>query len=457
MFLIMRSFTRATAILLLFIGAISTGCQTEPEEIELTYLDSALNDLLAVSSNGIGASHYRLPQSDDFANIPQDPNNPISPSKVELGRMLFHETVIGNEAKNASGMGTYSCASCHHAAGGFQACLPQGLGDGGVGFGTTGEGRFHSADYALEDIDVQPVRTPSALNIAYQSNVLWNGQFGANGVNVGTESKWTPETPIAKNFLGFDGAEIQAIAGLDVHRMLVDTSLTNQYPVYEELFNEAFADFPEEERVSNITAGLAIAAYERTLLPNQAPFQRWLNGDHSAMSQDQKVGAILFFGKGKCSSCHDGPALSSMEFHALGMNDLHLSPEAINVEADNEARLGRASFTKNPMDRFKFKVPQLYNLKDSPFYGHGASFTSVKDVIDYKNNAEAENPNVSSTQLADDFEPLFLTDEEVAKMADFIDNALRDGHLDRFNPESLPSGQCFPNNDEVSKEDMGCE
>jgi len=134
---------------------------------------------------------------------------------------------------------------------------------------------------------------------------------------------------------------------------------------------------------------MAIAAYERTILSNQAPWQDWLRGNTSAMSDSEKRGAIAFFGKAECGSCHNGPALNSMSFHALGMEDL----TGADVVNGNDNDLGRGGFTQNPEETDKCKTPQLYNLKDSPFYGHGGNFNSVREVIEYKNNAVPQNIN----------------------------------------------------------------
>lgn len=107
-------------------------------------------------------------------------------------------------------------------------------------------------------------------------------------------------------------------------------------------------------------------------------------------------------------------------------------------------------------DKYKFKPPQLYNLTDSPFFGHGSSFRSVRDVVEYKNKGMKENPNVPDSQLAEQFRPLNLTDEEVDDIAAFIEKALRDPNLLRYQPLSIRSGNCFPNNDPQSRMDLGC-
>src|SRR5690606_35604588 len=113
-----------------------------------------------------------------------------------------------------------------------------------------------------------------------------------------------------------------------------------------------------EERYTAVTAGLAIAAYERTVLADQAPFQRWIRGNDQAMTENEKMGAILFFSKAGCYTCHNGPSLAKMEFHAMGMDDLHNCPEPTFRSGPQEsANLGRGSFTGNPADNYRFKTP----------------------------------------------------------------------------------------------------
>ena len=417
--------------------------------------DIELIDLL--EANGLSLEGLKMPASNDFDSIPQDPNNPITTEKVLLGRFLFHETALGINPKDGVALQTYSCASCHNASAGFQAGTIQGIGDGGAGFGEKGEGRIMHPDYNSTMVDVQPLRSPSALNIGYQKNVLWNGQFGATGVNAGTESQWTEDTPKEVNNLGFEGVETQAIAGLTVHRLDLDNNFI-QNTAYKTLFDAAFPEVAPIERYTIKNAGLAIAAYERTILSNQAPFQKWLQGNSRAMTLNQKEGAVLFFGKANCVDCHNSPALNDMNFYALGMKDLNQETEMPihNLIPNDPANLGRGSFTGNPDDNFKFKTPQLYNLKDSPFYGHGGSFRSIVDVIRYKNAGSPENSTVPEGGLAEGFKPLGLSDEEIVQIKDFIESGLYDPNLRRYQPSNLPSGFCTPNNDPASKSDLDC-
>lgn len=446
-------------LLAMVVTSITTSCRKKEDSPivgEQNDYDAILRSALVDASGGEGMNYFILPESDQYSLIPQDPLNPITNAKVELGKLLFHETGIALDPKYENdGMETFSCASCHHAQGGFQANKMQGIGDGGMGFGVNGEGRDPNPIYSIDSIDVQPIRTPTAMNGAYQSVMLWNGQFGATGMNEGTESQWPMGTPIFNNMFGLEGLETQAIAGLTVHRMRVDEDVCEDIAFYEDLFDIAFSDWPEETRYSARTAGMAIAAYERVLLANQAPWQDYLRGNNNALSDSEKRGATLFFSKAECGSCHSGPALNSMSFHALGMNNLE-GPGVFRTSPSDNENLGRGGFTGNADDDYKFKTPQLYNLKDSPFFGHGGNFSSVREVVEYKNLGIAENPTVPASQLAEEFHPLNLTDQEITDLVNFIEYSLYDANLMRYVPSDLPSGNCFPNNDAISIIDQGC-
>lgn len=447
-FEMMRNLATFVAVMLLL-----TSCLDDTPKRNL---DSELIQAIYNASDGKGLTFYQFPNIKDYSIIPQDPNNPITASKVELGMQLFHETAFAlNGNFGELSKQTYSCASCHNSGAGFQSGLKQGIADGGMGIGLSGEGRLHNPDCDPDSIDTQPVRVPSNMNKAYQPNVLWNGAFGATAVNEGTEHLWSEDDPTKVNFLGYEGLESQAIAGLEVHRMEYSEELISEFG-YKDLFDEAFPNLEPERRYSFEGAGLAIAAFERTKLANEAPFQKWLNGHYDAMNDDEMNGAILFFGKAGCVECHNGPSFANMEFHALGMNDFSESEQMQINEDAKEAFKGRASFTKRDQDLYKFKVPQLYNLRDSRFYGHGSSFERVFDVVQYKNVGQAENPNVSIAHLSEKFVPLELNLLELGQITAFIESALYDPELDRYVPDHVQSGLCFPNNDPISREEMGC-
>ena len=200
-----------------------------------------------------------------------------------------------------------------------------------------------------------------------------------------------------------------------------------------------------------VTAAQSIAAFERTILSNEAPFQKWLRGDENALSETELKGAQVFFGKGDCAGCHQGPALSSQQyatkeqmFMAVGFGDLDMKNTVVGAIND-AVRKGRGGFTEDEFEDYQYKIPPLYNLTDSNFMGHGASFASVREVVEYK-NAAVTQADIPEGKLDYRFRPLGLTAEEIDQLVTFLEVSLYDDNLSRYVPTSLPSGQCVENN-----------
>ncbi len=423
-------------------------------------LDSDLRTLVESRSQGEGLAFFVLPNETDYAQIPQDPLNPITREKVTLGQLLVHETAIGGNSKMPSTRFTYVCASCHPAASSFSAGIRQGIGEGGIGFGFAGEGRI-AMDPGLmprDSIDVQPVKPPTLINVAYQEVALWNGALGAQGINAPYVQQNAAVIP--ENLFGFQGLETQGIAGQKVHRLKIDEEFAEEFG-YKPYFDAAFPNSPINERYGSINGALAIAAFNRTILANQAPWQKWLRGNTAALNENQKKGAQVFFDKGKCYQCHTGPALKSTAFYAWGLLDFDPSQTIIFSDRRKsfniETQKGRGEFTGREIDNYKFKVPTLYNLKMNNFYGHGGSITSIQEVVEYKNAGVKQNTFVPDSQLAPQFGNMNLSEEEIINLVDFIENGLLDANIARYAPTSVLSGNCIPNNDPQSKIDLGCD
>ena len=385
-------------------------------------------------STGEPASALQLPDPLDYAAIPQDPRNLLTAEKVALGRALFHEAGLSIATLDPARRGSVSCASCHAAGAGFRAGRIQGLGEGATKSDELGEARLIDPTADLRQVDAQGIRTPSVLAVAYQDVLHWNGQMGAAAPNEGTESNWTPGTPKAVNELGYAGVESQAIAGLGIHRMAVSEALIDSLG-YRAAFDGAFGSLPPDRRFSAEAAGLAIAAYERTLLPTASPWQEWLRGDDDALTMTQLRGAGLFFGAAGCGGCHGGPALSDGDFHILGMADLYAAEEpTVRASADMGVNLGRAGFTHRDVDLYAFKTPQLYNLADASHYGHGGSFDDLASIVRYKVEGATEHPRVGPQHLDPEHGTSPLSETELGALVAFLSEGLRDPDLDRYVP-----------------------
>lgn len=440
------------------IGIVLFCACTQDRMPELISLDLELQDLIDKAPiNNDGMNFYVLPDGSDLSAIPQDlENNPLNQAKVELGKFLFFETGFATGSVKPEGMGTYSCGSCHIPEAGFKSGTRQGIADGGKGYGLNGEGRRRSGDYDTPEMDVQSARPLSLVNVGFVKNTTWNGRFGAEGENLGTEDYWVESDGTDMNVLGFEAIETQNLKGLETHRILITEDLIQEFG-YTQLFDAAFPELSEEDRYSNFGGSLAISAYIRTIISNKAPFQEWLKGDRAALSLEEKRGALLFFGKANCSNCHYNENLGSGEMHALGVKDIDDGTFFKTSEAELQDRnLGRGAFSGLQEDLYKFKVPGLYNSGDSNHYFHGSSALTLEEVIKYKNLAQTENEDIDQSLISDKFLPLNLTDEEQQQLIVFLNKSLRDPDLLRYKPTAIKSGQCFPNNDPESRLDLGC-
>jgi len=432
-----------------------------PASDPVAELSEEVRALVSSAAPTNNTDYYVIPESDDFNVIPQDPMNPMSAEKVALGKLLFHDPIFSTVGLTDR-VGTWSCASCHHARAGFKSGVVQGISEGGEGFGRFGETRVLADDVDPNNADVQPLTSPTILNAAFQAVMIWNGQFGNainDIVNVGipTERLATLGTPKEANLEGLSGIETQVIAGTGVHHLNMDAgSALETNADYKALFDAAFPGATDYAR----SAVLAIGAYERSVLANRAPFQLWLRGNETAMTETQLRGAKVFFGEGSCTSCHQGPALSSPVgataeeiFFAIGFADLDQNT-IIGTVGDAD-RLGRGGLTGEISDNYRFKIPQLYNLADSPVFGHGGTFASVREVLEYKNVGEPQ-ADIPAEALDSRFVRLDLSVEQLDDLTVFIEEALRDPDLLRYEPTSVPSGLCIINNDDTSRSDLGC-
>lgn len=421
-----------------------------PEPTDKQRLAQSLRSALIGQSGGLGLGAFILPDSDNFDAIPQDPLNPITAEKIALGQAFFHDNRFALNGFSDQSP-SWSCSTCHTVANGFKPGIPQGIGEGGQGAGVQRKLAFGfdplAADDAANRPDMQPIAVPSILNVAFQEAVLWNGQLGnaTNGLINSTlpEHINTPaDLPSSVNEYQLAGPESQAIAGQIVHRLrFTEDSPLQNIPEYQRMWNAAYPGGSDDIARD---VGKAIAAFERTVFANQAPFQQWLRGDDNALNESELAGANLFFGKAGCSACHQGPALSSRPgaseadlFFAVGFDDFDNNKIAIHGVIETNARLGRGGFTQHPEQDYQFKVPQLYNLADTDIFGHGASFHSIKEVVQYKNLAVPQNANAQAN-LDPLFQPLNLSIREVNELTTFLSTALHDPDLARYFPSQLP-------------------
>lgn len=329
---------------------------------------------------------WELPEGFPEPRVPED--NPMSHEKAELGRFLFYDVRLsGNE--------TQSCGSCHAPALAFTDGLARAVGSLG---------------------DEHPRSSMSVVNVAYQSTLTW-----ANPVVRTLEDQAVlpmfGEEPIVE--LGLAGREAELL-----DRLRADTRYQQMFP----------AAFPEDEDAITVgNAVKAIAAFERTLLSFDSPYDRHRRGEADAMDAAALRGMDLFFGERlECFHCHGGFNFSASVDHADQVFDeaAFFNNGLYNVDgrgAYPPGNQGLYDFTEDPGDMGRFKPPSLRNIELSAPYMHDGSIATLEEVIDHyaaggRNVTEGdfvgdgrENPNKSS--FVHGFE---ITPEEKADVIAFL-------------------------------------
>lgn len=287
-------------------------------------------------------SFYQAPQE-----VPHPVDNTPSAEKIALGRALYFDPAL-------SISGTVSCSSCHDPRFGFE------------------DGRPRSFGVPLEAL---PRHSPTTLNLAWSETFFWDGRAGS----------------LEEQALGPIGAGKEMAMP---HDMLVERLKSR--PNYTEAFLTAF---PESGlTIDNVAR--AIAAFERTLISNNAPFDAWVKGDETAISDAAKRGFRLFNTKARCAECHIGWNFTDDGFHDIGLSD---------------EDMGRYDILAADALRHAFKTPGLRNISERAPYMHDGSLPSLKAVIEHYNNGFTQRESLSPL-----IQPLGLNDKEVADLIAFL-------------------------------------
>ncbi|MBV6654240.1 MAG: hypothetical protein KI786_10815, partial [Mameliella sp.] len=204
---------------------------------------------------------------------------------------------------------------------------------------------------------------------------------------------------------------------------VIDTIIQrlNAIPEYVALFEEAFGSSEISE--NNILA--AIATFERGIVANNSPFDQYMRGDATAMTDFEIQGMNAFIQVG-CADCHSGPMFSDYELHTIGVRDNITPPDA------------------GATNRFDFRTPTLRNLNLTSPYMHNGLYETLEQVMEfYEEVAEGDdderNVNVAENQLDEDMQDLDLDDDQIDAIIAFI-NALNDNSFDKAIPSRVPSG-----------------
>jgi cytochrome c peroxidase len=306
--------------------------------------------LLIAMVAGAHAGSLPVPLGLD-AYLPAPPDNPLTREKVNLGRDLFHDKRLSRDR-------SVSCATCHDAARAFTDGKPVASGiDGRKG----------------------QRRSPTLINRAYGRAFFWVGRA------------LTLEDQVVQPILHRDEMDMTIPAVLDRLR---------ESPSYEDRFVTAF-----QQPLSEATLRNALASYVRSILSGGSPYDRYVGGDKSALSEQAQLGLRIFRGKANCASCHVGPNLSDEQFHNTGIAWL-----------DGQWKdIGRAQWSRNRDDTGAFKTPTLREVARTGPYFHDGSTATLEEVIEYYDKGGRSNPTLDA-----EIRPLRLSDSEKAALLVFL-------------------------------------
>lgn len=275
------------------------------------------------------ALNIPLGLDEDSIVVPKD--NPITPSKVELGKLLFFD-------KRLSRNNTVACASCHKPELAFT--------DGqAVSMGINGLKGTRSA--------------PTAVNRIFSEAQFWDGR----AQTLEEQSVGPFINPVEHGFADHDEM-IRKLRGIKG---------------YAPLFKRAFGT----EKITIDLVGKAIATFQRTLLSGNSLYDRYdYGGEENALSPAAQRGLKLFLGKARCTRCHSGFNFTDEKFHNLG----------IDWDTDH-IDLGRYSVTQNAADIGAFKTPTLREIARTAPYMHDGRFATLPQVIEFYNQGGIKNPH----------------------------------------------------------------
>jgi cytochrome c peroxidase len=284
--------------------------------------------LVCVALVACGKKEEKAPEETaPAAEAPRSPFEPlpevkVDENKVELGRLLYFDTRL-------SGDGTLSCASCHS------------FDKGGADAAKTSTGIRGQ---------LGPINSPTVLNAHLNFVQFWDGR----AKDLEEQALGPVENPLE---MGATWPEV-------VERLKADERLV-------EKFDALYDDGVTKENVAN-----AIAEFERSL-STPAPFDRFLEGDEDAISDEAKRGRDLFVQTG-CTSCHSGPGLGGTMFQKFGLLEDYFPIRGGEL---TEADLGRYNVTKDEADKHMFKVPILRNVALTAPYFHDGSVDDLGAAV----------------------------------------------------------------------------
>lgn len=286
------------------------------------------------------------------APFPKD--NAPNAARVDLGRHLFFDPRL-------SGEGNMSCGTCHHPGLGWSDGLPIAKGVKSMVLGRA---------------------SPTIINSAYNTIMMWDGR----------------KKDLEEQAMGPMEANVEM--NMDTVKLF---KWLNETPGYRKLFEAAYPG----EAINAASLSMAMAAFQRTVVMNDSPFDRWLAGDAKAMTAQQVSGFDIFLdaNKGNCAACHSSPNFTDNGFHNIGLA----------AWGNPNPDMGR--YAQKPVSKMKgaFKTPQLRGITLTAPYFHDGSAKTLKDVI-----ALYDKGGIATSNIDPNMKPLKLSEKDKEALLVFL-------------------------------------
>lgn len=406
--------------------------------------------------------------------------------KFVLGQALFFDPIL-------SGNRDVACATCHLLRRGTSDALALSVGVAGSGLGEERRLARGELEHPRNSLDLWN-RDNNAVR-----RLFWDGRVEATGnkgfpfdtplgerIPAGLEnalaaqalfplvrsdemlghvgdraSEHLPaEHALLPNELATNTEHLQgATKSLAIYDLILERLLGNDKALptptqanYRGLFAAAFPARAASQITIAEVANAISHFEEMAFATRQTPWDRYLTGDVSAVSDWAKRGAIVFFGRGKCAVCHSGPLFSDFEFHSLLVR--RAGPGTDGAGRD----LGRYAVTGDPRDKYTFRTPPLRNVTLTSPYFHNGTAATLQEAIEHHLNPlaragryEETGAFTYSTEEIEAISPIlapgtFLSEEEVDLLIEFL-GALEDPqtqYAERIVPPRVPSGLPVP-------------
>lgn len=349
--------------------------------------DSMTAEEVAATLVPVTLASIDYPALAPLGKVPTPADNPTTPEKVELGKVLFFDGRLGGDTSTP-------CSACHNPALGWD--FPSDL---SLGYPGTVHWR----------------NSQTIVNSGYYSKLFWAG----SSKSLEGQAKSAAKGGVAGN--GEDDL-------MEARLALV--------PEYVTAFNEIFGDnYP---KVSN--AWKAIGAFERTLVQTDTSLDNYLMGDQSALSKQQLRGKALFEGKASCIACHNGALASDEQYYNVGVPsnlrwetdpmaqitfryELYAKGSTEEMYRHTKADPGVYFRGKRKEMKGKFRTPSLRYTKYTAPYMHNGTLATLADVVDFYDRGGIDAAGRTSTfdTKSDLIKPLGLTKEEKGDLLSFLD------------------------------------